>query len=531
MEWVQALAAGGLTDEKPIIFKHGPKQICVWKKDGELFAFDNRCPHEGYPLREGALDGNCILTCHWHNWKFNLRDGSNLDGEDSLRTYPVKMEDGFVWLNLTDPPKQRVKAELLAELKRAFADRTYDRIARILAKFHFHGLDPLIAVHAALQWSWNRFEYGFTHAFAVLHDWIELYEAHRENAEVGLAFLAEAIDHMAHDVLRQPEFPFTEARRPFSRKHWLRAIEDEDETAAVAMLNEALDRGLSYRELEEVFYEAALSHYSGFGHVLIYLKKALSLIERFGGECQGPLLKLIIRYMIVATKEDMLPEFRAYHRLLERCACTPPRSEAGESPLEAPLGLATLKVINWTVEALTTHSPREVYAGLLRAVAHNLLCYDTRNQERYDQQVSRNFGWLGVSHALTFANAVRVQAEKCPRFWKPGLLQMACFVGRAAAFLDVSLDGKPWRVPDIDGFHDRIIERLADHGYSDPIYSCHLVKTFTAGWEEAMLLQDSERDFLLAGLHRFLFSPIKGKFVRRTMSQALHLVGKDFAGV
>jgi nitrite reductase/ring-hydroxylating ferredoxin subunit len=33
-----------------------------------VFALDNRCPHEGYGLTQGNLEGN-TLTCAWHNWK------------------------------------------------------------------------------------------------------------------------------------------------------------------------------------------------------------------------------------------------------------------------------------------------------------------------------------------------------------------------------------------------------------------------------------------------------------------------------
>ncbi len=40
-------------DGRPAVFKHPPRQISVFKVDGRVFAIDNRCPHEGYPLAEG----------------------------------------------------------------------------------------------------------------------------------------------------------------------------------------------------------------------------------------------------------------------------------------------------------------------------------------------------------------------------------------------------------------------------------------------------------------------------------------------
>ncbi|MEO2091127.1 MAG: Rieske (2Fe-2S) protein, partial [Gemmataceae bacterium] len=50
--------------------------VAVGRVGGEIRAISNRCPHEGYPLHQGVLK-QCVLTCNWHNWKFDLRDGSN----------------------------------------------------------------------------------------------------------------------------------------------------------------------------------------------------------------------------------------------------------------------------------------------------------------------------------------------------------------------------------------------------------------------------------------------------------------------
>ena len=47
------------------------QHVALFAGDGDdVWACDNRCPHEGYPLVEGNLTDGCILTCNWHNWKF-----------------------------------------------------------------------------------------------------------------------------------------------------------------------------------------------------------------------------------------------------------------------------------------------------------------------------------------------------------------------------------------------------------------------------------------------------------------------------
>jgi len=49
--------------------------ICLFADDDGVYAFDNRCPHMGFPLHRGTVcDG--ILTCHWHHARFDLTTGA-----------------------------------------------------------------------------------------------------------------------------------------------------------------------------------------------------------------------------------------------------------------------------------------------------------------------------------------------------------------------------------------------------------------------------------------------------------------------
>ena len=68
------------------LVRHDGKQVLVIAQQGRLFAIANRCPHEGYPLSEGTLGPGCVLTCNWHNWKFDLASGAALVGRDPVRS-------------------------------------------------------------------------------------------------------------------------------------------------------------------------------------------------------------------------------------------------------------------------------------------------------------------------------------------------------------------------------------------------------------------------------------------------------------
>lgn len=52
------------------------RMIAVFHVDGQLYGLDGVCPHQGGPLGKGELNGH-IVTCPWHGWQFDVRDGQN----------------------------------------------------------------------------------------------------------------------------------------------------------------------------------------------------------------------------------------------------------------------------------------------------------------------------------------------------------------------------------------------------------------------------------------------------------------------
>src|ERR1700739_1473352 len=108
----------------------GGKQVLVISDEDRLFAIANRCPHEGYPLSEGTLGPGCVLTCNWHNWKFDLATGAALVGRDPVRAYEGAERKGEVFTALRDPPAEERRASALCGLEAAIADNDRARMAR-----------------------------------------------------------------------------------------------------------------------------------------------------------------------------------------------------------------------------------------------------------------------------------------------------------------------------------------------------------------------------------------------------------------
>jgi pyruvate oxidase len=107
--------------------------LCLSHFDGQWAAMDNRCPHQGGPLGEGAIekgvDGECWIRCPWHGWDFHPLLGTPPGGhEDSgQRIYPVEIRDGEVFVGLDPQPDHtRTTSDVMAEtmvnwgLKRVF---------------------------------------------------------------------------------------------------------------------------------------------------------------------------------------------------------------------------------------------------------------------------------------------------------------------------------------------------------------------------------------------------------------------------
>ncbi len=529
MAWIQAVTTEELEKKGRIVFRSGPKQIALMKSNGHVFALDNRCPHEGYPLSEGELNPeNCVLTCNWHNWKFALTTGENISGEDNLEVYETKQESGNIWVHVPEVPTEVRLHRCLKQLQRAFENQSYDRMARELTRIHFHALDLLEPLRMGIDWSWLKLEYGMDHAYAVTADWLVLY--HEFTAiEEKLICLTESLDYLAETSLRQQEFAYTEACSPFSKVAFLNAIDKQDEEGALAFVNGALEEGLHFVDLEESFTTASLLHYNDFGHSLIYVSKISKLIDSLGLSIERQLLSSLVRSICWATREDLLPEFRKLSNagkmpaLLTHAVPTPALLNAEEL-----FGKSVNYCLKWVSDKLVSYRAKDIYDALLQNNAKNLLYFDLSFQSNYDNSVSTNIGWLDFTHGLTFANAVRLQCEKFPHLWPSGLLQMACFSGRNHKYLDTNIVESDWIVAQPERFYQQCLDQILDHGKSAPIFAAHYVKTFLAVRAEAEFASENCRRYMHAALNRFLHSPLKEKHVRRTVRQALDLVGRDF---
>src|SRR5215216_4801112 len=108
----------------------GDRRLCLVRTNDGVFALDHACPHEGYGLTQGTLDGN-LLTCAWHNWKFRVDDGTCVLGEEDVRTHPVTVgADGSIAVTIRRPSPENERARLFPSLRRGIANDYVGQVSR-----------------------------------------------------------------------------------------------------------------------------------------------------------------------------------------------------------------------------------------------------------------------------------------------------------------------------------------------------------------------------------------------------------------
>ncbi|MFD1886641.1 nitrite reductase small subunit NirD [Paenibacillus wenxiniae] len=78
------------------------QEIAVFRtSNDEVFALENRNPHpKGGPIAEGIVSGH-ILYDPLYDWQIDLATGIvQAPDEGQVRTFPVKVEHGAVWIGM-----------------------------------------------------------------------------------------------------------------------------------------------------------------------------------------------------------------------------------------------------------------------------------------------------------------------------------------------------------------------------------------------------------------------------------------------
>lgn len=75
--------------------------IVLANVEGDVYALEDQCSHEAYPLSDGELDGGDVV-CLYHGARFDACSGKNkgLPAVRPVKSYPVQIRDGDVYVEV-----------------------------------------------------------------------------------------------------------------------------------------------------------------------------------------------------------------------------------------------------------------------------------------------------------------------------------------------------------------------------------------------------------------------------------------------
>jgi nitrite reductase/ring-hydroxylating ferredoxin subunit len=292
----------------------GGHTIAVFYHDGQVYAVDNRCPHMGFPLDRGSVQDG-ILTCHWHHARFDLSSGGTFNPfADDVRTFPVSVIDGEVWVNPASPPRDDTK-HWSARLEDGMKHNIRLVIAKSVLGLQAAGADYRIPLQIGTSFGTTYSAEGWGPAMSILTCTANMlpYLAERNQSRA----LYQGLLHVSRECAGKPPrflvdpLP-TQETRPEVFKRWFRNfINVRDDEGAERCLRTAIDLGLPQKIIADMVFAAATDHlYLDAGHVVDFANKAFELLDHVGWQQAGQVLTSLVNGMAGARRSQELNSWR-----------------------------------------------------------------------------------------------------------------------------------------------------------------------------------------------------------------------------
>ncbi len=388
-------------------------RVCLVRTSEGVFALDQACPHEGYGLTTGQLDGD-VVTCAWHNWKFRVSDGRCVLGEEDVRSHSVDVaDDGTLSVVLSRPDPADERERLTASLRRGIERQYVGQMARDVVRLLRADAHPGELIWEAVAYGAPRAEFGWGHSIASLTDCLGMIDRYGDDDRA--LPIVQAIAGVAESERGYPVRPLPDPATPDGdpRAAFRSAVEGERMAEAQGIVRGAIAEGADAAALRPWFVDVVADHHLSYGHGAIYSQKAFQLLDRIGWDRADTVLPHLVPTLVYGTREDTLPYMRRFHRgvaeldlvALAEAANEPSAgwvddgrllaallgSDRGEPALAAGAAIAAGASLDDVLDVVTL------------AVSERMLRYDTDGEFDFHD----DFGWLDITHGMTYANAVR----------------------------------------------------------------------------------------------------------------------------
>jgi nitrite reductase/ring-hydroxylating ferredoxin subunit len=432
--------------------KAGAQPICVFWSEGVAFALDDRCPHMGFPLHRGTVESG-LLTCHWHNARFDLSSGGTLDPwADDVRAYPVEIDDGRVTV-VVEPDPDRT-GHLVHRLEEGLEQGITLVMAKAVLGLLDGGVPPRDIVRAGVDYGTRYRQAGWGAGLTVLTAMANVLP-HLDPADRGLA-LVQGLAFVSRDTRgRPPRFPLLPLGGVLPAERldaWYRRfVETRSADAAERTLASAIS-GVDAAAVANVMFLAVTDHvFIDGGHTLDFTNKAFEVLDQLGWQMAPDVLPTLVSQTASASRSEEQGAWRYPHDLArmirEATGALAERAAAGarDGSFDHDRGVGELA---W---AILADDPAEIVAAiddaisagaaaeeLGRAVAYAAALRITRFHTQNDHG-----DWDEVHHAFTAANALHQAVLRAPT---PEVLR-AVYHGALRIYLDRFLNVPAARLP------------------------------------------------------------------------------------
>lgn len=557
-DWVPAVAIDDLPVGGRKLFRHYDKRIALFRTERGIYATDNRCPHQGYALLQGDMRQE-TLTCAWHNWKFELDESGQCSfGGESVRTYPVEARGGQVFVDITDPAAEVIAPQLFSSLLEAMGEVDIGRLARDTMRLRQIGTPLTEVVREGVNFGAPRMEYGWNHSLATLTDCLNL--AAMFEGELQAFPVIQGMSVVSQNEVRRPMRTRPDPVDPVAAYGSMdealgvypSLVDEERADEAEALLRGLIAAGASPSRIRHALLTSTTDHFLGYGHPMIYAQKSFEMLDRIGWEAADTVLGPLVVNAVRSTRYDRLPYMKKFLKAEESADLDLKGLMArqnGAHAVPAAFGRAILD-----------GSPQEAFTGLSSAleagvdVGKLIDVVSLAASERFrrfdidiDTDDTNEWGWLDVTHNLTYVDALRWAWSVDPSAEVlRGLFHAVWFVNftsqfdertprdrvpptataRAEDIVDVirrkDPEGAEALIAGFDGpepeLHGAIAQAASEDNSVAPIMVAHSVKTARASIVESEVLGDRS-PMMAAG--RFLASPKRERFVYNATLEAI----------
>ncbi len=409
----------------------GERLVCVRRGGGGVDVLEDRCPHEGYPLSQGVVkDG--LLTCRWHNWKFDLATGACRFGGEGARRFlsSIDARGHLEVIGEIDEEKERARVALslrsgLVEADISRGARDALRLAALSGERGAAGAFEVILGDALA-----RERYGIDHPEAsgidvwtwVARGWLSV----EPSVVLALTLVAEPLRFLP-ERSREPRVATTwdEARGVSALLEAEARAEAEGRVRHLAA--EDAERAVTLALLP--FVRRALYDY---GHGAIFAGKALEILRAFPDLAEEAVAALGVA-LSWATTETALPEWSATREgiargvMIDKVGTTPFDAQA-RATFEAQVLTGEKEAVHATLESIARGMD---VAGVLVAIGHAAATRLGRFDLAWTRKDDVAITFLDVTHAVTCARAMQELWALDPRKENLSLAVIAAsFVGK-----------------------------------------------------------------------------------------------------